>query len=62
VVRLGHAIRGKYSNINCRLQGNRNRDEFFLGPRSARVGSSRGDSHFWVIQRHKLSGVVFFLI
>jgi hypothetical protein len=44
------------------FRGHRNQDKILLGPGSARVGSRRGDRHFWVIRRHECSGVVYFLI
>jgi hypothetical protein len=44
----------------CR--GHKNRDKIPLGPGSARVGSERGDSHFWVIRCHESNGDVCFLI
>jgi hypothetical protein len=57
----GHGFRDKTVIIaGCR--GHKNRDKILLGPGSARVGSERGDSHFWVIRCHKFSGDVCFLI
>jgi hypothetical protein len=39
-----------------------NRDEIYQGLGSSRVGLRHGDSHFWVIRRHKFNGVFCFLI
>jgi hypothetical protein len=39
-----------------------NRNKISQGTGSARVRLRHGDSHFWVVQRHKFHGVFFFLI
>jgi hypothetical protein len=61
-IRLWEQIMRKRTVMIVGCRGHENRDKILLGPGSARVGSRRGDNHFWVIQHHKFSGDVFFLI
>ena len=58
---VGHILQGEYSELIASGM-HRNQDEISHGPGSVRVILRCGDSHFWVIRRHKFNCAVCFLI
>jgi hypothetical protein len=59
MVRQGMDFETQYKELIAGSR-HRNRDMISQGNGSARVRLRRGDSHFWVIRRHKFNGLFVF--